>query len=110
MRRATPPPATAQAMPSRTVTSRSAACGRQKQFCPGQAPSVLYWPMKILPPRVGMTCQSASMKTQPSPNHRVRAPSTPNMMVSEVLYQLLNRLSRTHDAAPDWKRGGGRTG
>ena len=41
MRLATPPPRMAQIIPSSAVTMSSDICGRQKQFCPGQASSVL---------------------------------------------------------------------
>ena len=106
MRFATPPPATAQAIPKSIETSSSETWGRQKQFCPGQAASVLYCPMTIRPPSTLMTVQSASTIIQRSPNQRASSSSASVTPVSSELYQVLNRLARSQPAMPVSNAGG----
>ena len=82
------------------------ACGLQKQSCPAQAATVLYLPMTNRPPSAEITDHSASPRTQPRPNHSPRASAVPHMTVSSASYQVPNRFSRAHPAAPVVTRGG----
>ena len=107
IRLVSPLPTMAQDIPSSRVTSISASCGRQKQFCPGQACSVLYWPMMSSPPRVLITVKSASTANQRRPYHSAQPAIAPTTAVSAVLNQELNRLARSHPTRPVSERGGG---
>ena len=103
----TPAPAYPHAIPNNIVASSKPTCGLQKQFCPGQAFSVLYCPMMKRPPRSPMTAQFAVPNTQPAPNHSAKPIAMTDATVSAPLYQLPNRLPRTHPAAPTLMGGGG---
>ena len=80
-------------IPSNTVTINSATWGRQKQSCPGQAASVLYWPIIIRPPRVTTMVQSAWKKTHRRPNQRPNPRAVTDRTVIRLLCQVLNRLA-----------------
>ena len=108
MRLVRPFPATPQAMPSSADTSSSPTCGRQKQFWPLHAASMLYWPMIICPPRTPITVQSALKIIQPSPYHRETRSTMLDTMVSTLLNLVLNRLTRIQPTTPVVGRGGGR--
>ena len=82
------------------------AWGRQKQFCPAQAATVLYGPMTNRPPRADITDQSASRRIQSRANHSPKASAAPHMTVSSASYHVPNRFSRAQPAAPTLMRGG----
>ena len=107
IRLVSPLPAMAQDIPNSRVTSIRASCGRQKQFCPGQACSVLYWPMTSRPPRVPITVKSESTNNHRKPNHRAQPANAPTTTVRTVLNPELNRLARSHPTRPVSDRGGG---
>ena len=107
MRRAVPPPARPHAIPSSAVTISKATCGLQKQFCPGQACSVLYGPIASSPPSALMTVQSAVMNIHRNPNHRAATIAASEATVSALSNRELNRLASIHPMTPTSVRGGG---